>query len=147
LVFFRLPPYGGPLLTAIAYNAFFFVACGSYYGATSGARAAYALTSNASPFSDISTSRILIVSRNRLGFPPFCRSNGGIFYVSCLSPVSYGRCKAIAFNAFHAFSAIHATLFFLNFKVWPCCVVDACHFSGCRPAVLLVRAASDGLCI
>jgi hypothetical protein len=78
LVFFRKSPYRGPLLKAIAYNAFFFVPCGSYYGGTSGARAVYALFTNALPFLDISTSRILIVSRSRLGFPPFCGSNGGV---------------------------------------------------------------------
>jgi hypothetical protein len=50
-------------------------------------------------------------------------------------------------SCIHAFSAIHATLFFPNFKVWLCRVVDACHFSGCRPTVSPVRAASDGFCI
>jgi hypothetical protein len=147
LVFFRLPPYRGPLITAIAYNAFFFVPCGSYNGATSGRGRLTPSLQMPRPFRIFQRLRIVIVSRNRLGFPPFCRSNGGIFYISCLSPVVYGRGKAIAFNAFHAFSAIHATLFFLNFKVWPCRVVDTCHFSGWRPGVLPVRAASDGLCI
>jgi hypothetical protein len=37
-------------MSAIAYNAFFFVPCGSYNSAASGARAAYTLTTNASPF-------------------------------------------------------------------------------------------------
>jgi hypothetical protein len=36
--------------------------------------------------SDYSTASGLLVSRNRLGLPPFCRSNGGIFL--CKLPIS-----------------------------------------------------------